>query len=225
MHQYRLEGFRNVRLSDYESHPYNEGSLLLALDGLNGAGFGIGGTFGGRAELSDSFDMIAEVTASYAGKGGVFANVSAGVLYNIMNAKMRLGVGAKAGYYVYSKNLGNARILEGTRPPVILSEGTIRNGSPISYTASGISIAPIVDFSMRVSRNVAVGVQAGYQFCIPIKSALMAKTDGGKSISIDPKTHASAYYDPEAEGLVRMEFNPKAEVNGFIGTVYCTYVF
>lgn len=223
LHQYSLKDFKNVRLSDYETHPYNEGSLMLPLADQNGSGMGFGLTVGARGNLSDSFDMIGEVTASMAGKSGVFGNVAVGAIYNFTNAKYRIGAGGKVGYFMYSKSLGHAQILPGTTPPVMLNEGTIRNGDALSYTVSGLSLTPVLDCSFRISRNIAVGIQAGYQFCIPLSSSLHAK--GTNDVNIDPQKHKSAYYEPDSEKLVNTSFNPKASVNGFTGTVYCSYVF
>ena len=224
-HQYKLSGFRDVRISDYETYGANEGSLLLPLASQNGSGIGFGATIGLRGNLTESWDVLSDFTATFAGKGGGFYNLTLGAIYDLTeieagNYRLHLGAGGKIGYFMYSKNLGKAEILKGTTPPVAFPEGRINNGDPISYKVYGFNIEPLLVLTMKVTGKIKVGMQLGCHICIPFSNGLSS----GK-VDIDPKTNPGAYYAPNADKLIRMEFNPKASITGITSTVYCIYRF
>lgn len=222
LQQYNISGFKNVRLSDYQRYgAYGEGSLYLPLENANGKGFAYGATVGARSDMGNNCDILAEIQFDYAGKSSFFLNLQVGGVYNFINSNFKLGLGAKAGYYMFNKNLGNADILPGTTPPVKLAAGTIKQGDKLSYMVSGISITPVLDVSYKVGRNIAVGFMGGYQFGVQITNALTA----GNNVNISPSKSPEAYYDPTAEGFERIKLEPKVSVMGFTGSVYCTYVF
>lgn len=220
--QYSINDFKNVRISDYARYGSSEeGSLLLNLEDANGKGLAIGGFFGMRGDKGDDFELIVEAQIDYVGNKSFLINAQVGGIYKLVDAKFKLGVGAKAGYYMFDKMLGTAEILQGTTPPVILSTGTIRNGDSISYSVSGISATPFLDVSYKVGRNIAIGFMGGYQLGIQITSSLTA----GENVNISPEKNPEAFYEPTASGFYRTSFDPKVSVNGFTGSVYCSYVF
>lgn len=221
LQQYDISGFRNARLSDYQRWGAQEGSLYLPLESANGKGMAFGFTAGARADLENGFEVLAEMQMDFPAKNSYFLNLQAGAVYNFINSNFKLGAGAKVGYYIFNRNLGTADILPGTRPPVNLAAGTIKQGDRLSYMVSGISITPVVDLSYKVGKNIAVGFSGGYQIGIQISDKLTA----GEKVNISPDKNPEAYYDPEAEGFERITLNPKVSVNGFTGIVYCTYVF
>ena len=224
-HQYSLKGFKDVRISDYETYGSREGSLLLSLASQNGSGLGFGATVGLRSTLTEKWDVFSDFTATFAGKGGGFYNLNFGAVYgfkdfDVKGYTLHLGAGGRAGFFMYSKNLGRAEILKGTTPPVAFPDGRIHDGDPISYKVYGINIEPLMELSMKVTEKITVAAQIGLQLSIPFSNALSSD-----KVDIDPKTNPGAYYAPVAEQLRRIDFNPKASINGFSMTIYCRYAF
>lgn len=217
MQQSSVSGLKNARLSDVQYYGANEGSLYLPLESNNGSKLLFGAVVGGRAYMTDEFCALGEVDISFGGAKSFAVNVNVGGLYYFVDSSVRFGLGAKVGFYDYNIDLGKAEVLPGTTPPVILPEGTIYTGDPISFSIIGISLNPIVDFSVRMSDAISFGASVGYQIGFSFSSALTAN-----KVSIDPKT-SGAYYDPESTAIVKIDMDPKASLNGFTAQVYGLY--
>ena len=217
MQQSSVSGLKNARLSDVEYYGANEGSLYLPLEKNNGSKILFGAVVGGRAYLGDEFCALSELDVSFGGAKTFAVNVNVGGLYYFVDSSVRFGLGAKFGFYDYNINLGNAEVLPGTTPPVILPEGTIYTGDPISYSILGMSLNPVVDFSVRMGDAISFGASVGYQIGFSFSSALTAN-----KVSIDPKT-SGAYYDPQSTEIIKIEMDPKVSLNGFTAQIYALY--
>lgn len=221
MQQSSVSGLKNARLSDVQYYGSSEGSLYLPLEQYNGDKPLIGGVLGGRVKLTDQLVSLAEIDATFGGAATFAVNINLGGIFYFVNKNIHLGAGAKVGIYDYNVALGQAEILPGTTPPVILPEGTIYNGDTISYSILGLSLNPFIDFNVDMGA-MAIGASVGYQIGFSFKSSLDAKHGDSDSISIDPET-SGAYYDPEKTTITRIEMNPKVSLNGVTVQVYIMY--
>lgn len=216
--QSSVAGLMNARLSDYQYYGGSEGSLYLPLESANGNRMLFGVVAGAKAYLAERIGVLAEVGYSFGGEKTFAINANIGGLFYFINSNFHLGAGAKLGLFDYNVFLGSARILPGTTPPVILPQGTIRNGDILTYSIMGLNVNPVVDISYDIG-SISVGASVGYQFGFSFKSSLTAN-----KISIDPKT-SGAFYDPEAIGFRRIEMDPKVSLNGFTAQLVVSYKF
>lgn len=218
VHNYEMSDFEDVRISDCYYYQTREGSLLLKLEDANGKGKGIGATFGIRADVSSRFEAIMSLDISFIGEKSSYIGIGGGFLFNVIDSKMKLSVGAKGGVFSLGKTLGDAEVLPGTTPPVILPDGTIREGDLISFDVKGFNVSPILDFIIVMNPKMAVGVSCGYQFGVSAGGTL-----GAENVSISTKTCPEAFYEPTADDLIRKEIDPKGNDNGFKASVYFLY--
>lgn len=214
---YSVSGFEDVRLSDRE-YQKTEGSLLLEMNDANGSGVGIGGVFGIRV-TSSKIDVVFDLEYSSAGKRSRLMNVSGTGIFNILDANIRFGLGAKIGYFNFNKALGNASILEGTQSPVILNGGRIEEGDSLFFNISGLTLAPVVDIIYSFNSKVALGFTSTYQVGVTVKNGITA----GGDVFIDTKKNSKAFFEPDAAKLVKKPFNPKLNINGFNFSLYLVY--
>ena len=217
-------GFKAVRISDYYRYGSSEGSLLLPLADMNGTGVLFTVSAGARYELIPNLNVLGELLVGFASGGTYSYQFDLGAIYEfpfqIISPKFHLGAGAKLGFISYSKGLGNAQVLPGTTPPVILEEGTIRTGDSISFSSMGLDITPIVDAKFQITDALSVGLDMGFQFTIFFKNAIEDTTQG-KTISLDERY----FFKPQAGALERETFTPSVSVTGFKTNIHVLYKF
>ena len=217
-------GFKAVRISDYYRYGSSEGSLLLPLGSMNGTGVLFTAHAGVRYEVIPNLNVLGELLVGFAGGGTYSYQFDLGAIYElpfqIISPKFHLGAGAKLGFISYSKGLGNAQVLAGTTPPVILEEGTIRTGDSISFSSMGLDITPIVDAKFEITEALSVGLDMGFQFTIFLKNAIEDTTQD-KTISVDSRY----FFKPQAGTLVPETFNPSVSVTGFKTNIHVLYKF
>jgi hypothetical protein len=217
-------GFKAVRLSDYYKYGSSEGSLLLPLGDMNGIGVLLTVSGGAKYELLPSLNVLGEVLIGLSSGGTYSYQVDVGAIYElpfqILSPSFHLGAGANIGFLDYSKGLGTAQTLPGTTPPVILDQGTIRNGDKISFTSVGIAITPLVDAKYEITRELAVGMDLGLQISIFFSNQIYDETQK-KSIPLDDKY----FYKPISDDLIRESFKPSVSLTGLKTNVHVLYKF
>ena len=217
--QSSVSGLKNARLSDYQYYGSREGSLYLPLESANGNRLLYGAVIGARTFAAEHLSVLSEVEYSYGGSRTYAINANVGGAYYFVDSSLHVGIGAKVGYFIYNVYLGQASILPGTTPPVILPQGTIRTGDVLIFSIMGVNLNPFLDISVDMGSSFEIGASVGYQIGYSFKSSLTANR-----ISIDPAT-SGAYYDPESPNFVRISMTPKASLNGITAQLYGRYKF
>lgn len=217
--QSSVSGLKNARLSDYQYFGPSEGSLYLPLESANGNRLLYGVVVGARTFVAEHLSVLSEVDYSHGGSRTYAINANVGGTYYFVDSSFHIGIGAKVGYFIYNIFLGQARVLPGTTPPVILPQGTIRTGDILSFSIMGVNVNPFLDISVDMGNSFEVGASVGYQVGFSFKSSLTANR-----VSIDPAT-SGAYYDPESSGFVRITMTPKASLDGVTAQLYGRYKF
>ena len=141
-------GFKKVIVSDYKRYGDSQGSLYLPLEEMNGTGALFTVQIGARYELIPSIYVLGEVCVGFAGTGNSAYQFDVGGIYvlpfNFM-PNLHLGVGAKLGFFGYTRPMGKASVIPGSLAPVKLKEGTIDNGYELSFSSAGFDITPYVN--------------------------------------------------------------------------------
>ena len=224
--QFYASGFKDTRLSDYKRYGSREGSLLLDLDDMNAAGMLITTQLGARYEVLPTIYALGEFSFGLLGLDQYVLQAEAGSLFmfpmGFLLPNLHLGVGIKVGYFDFTKNLGRAKILEGTTPPVKLSEGTIYNGYLIEFSSSGLSLTPMADITLDLSDHLALGFDVGFQWAISFKNALYAKADKD-SDPISISTNSGNFYQPTSGTPVEMSLNPVVSLTGLKMNAHVMY--
>lgn len=230
--QFYASGFKDTRLSDAKyrgtlySSSNNEGSLLLDLDDMNAAGMLITTQLGARYEVLPTIYALGEFSFGLLGLDQYVLQAEAGSLFmfpmGFLLPNLHLGVGIKVGYFDFTKNLGRAKILEGTTPPVKLSEGSIYNGYLIEFSSSGLSLTPMADITLDLSDHLALGFDVGFQWAISFKNALYAKADKD-SDPISISTNSGNFYKPTSGTLTEMTMNPVVSLTGLKMNAHVMY--
>ena len=229
---YNAEGFKNTRLSDkkYQGSlygaQYNEGSLLLNLASMNGFGTLITIQGGARYEVIPNLYALGEACLGFISIDTYALQFEGGALFmfpaSLFVSNLHVGVGAKAGFFDFTKSLGKAKILENTTGPVILPEGKIYENYLIEFSSLGLSVTPFIDLTFDLSKYLAVGVDVGFQWAISFKSALYAKKDKDSSL-IEVNTKSGVFYEPRADALVPMDMDPVVSLTGLKANAHVTY--
>ena len=211
-----VSGMQDVRISDVKYYGLREGSLLLPLAESNGTSVPITLTIGVEGAMAPNFGVIAEICYGFIDGSSYAANLDVGGKYYFANRNFHFGAGVKAGVYYMDKSLGEAKILAGTTPPVILPEGTIYNGDKLTYTVYGMSITPMVDIGFPVSRDLTVGCNVGYQLGFSFGSEFKAG-----DVTVDPENSEDIY---EASLIFKeIDLNPSVSLNGVKASFYVYY--
>ena len=216
MEMANVTGMQDVRISDVKYYPTKEGSLLLPLADSNGTSVPITLTIGVEGALAPNFGAIAELCYGFIDGSSYAANLDVGGKLYFVNRNFHFGVGMKAGVYYMEQSLGEAKILAGTTPPVILPEGTIYNGDKLTYTVYGMSITPMIDLGLPVSRDLTVGCNIGYQLGFSFGSEFKAG-----DVKVDPETSEDIY---EASLIFKeIDLDPSVSLNGVKASFYVSF--
>lgn len=219
-----VEGFKNIRLSDYESFGSNEGSLLLGMAGANGSGMPFTITLGGQAELVDNLFALIDFGFGSMDITSSIGNFNIGAKYYLLNDVFRFGIGAKCGFYNFNLALGAAQILPGTTPPVILSEGRIYNGFDLNYTVYGVNATPFVEVGLMITDSLGININAGYNKGFSTNSEFSASSPlpDADPIIIDVAT-THDFYEARTDAFVHTTIDPQVSIDGVFATVSVTY--
>lgn len=223
---YYAEGFKNTRVSDYRRFGSEEGSLLLNLADMNKSGVLITVQGGVRYETLPNLYALGEACLGFISLDTYALQLEAGGLFmfpmSLFVSNFHVGVGAKVGFFDFTKALGKAQVLQGTTPPVILEAGTISNGDSIEFSTLGVSITPFVDFTFDLGSFLAIGADIGFQWAISVQSGLYAKTGSSGRVAVD--TDSPDFYEPNnSYPPTRMTMDPVVSLTGFKANVHVSY--
>ena len=206
---YKSEGFVNTMLSDYihyQDRPNDIASLKLNLASMNGLGSLVTVNLGARYEAISNLYGLVEFKLGFKDLSTYALHAEAGALAffpaALLIPNLHVGIGVKAGYFDFTKNLGQAEVM-GRAPVIINKNGTkkIEDNSILDFTSSGISLTPFADFTLDLSKSFAIGVDVGYQFAFALKHELVARKDKDvkieDAIKISPSEYGEYYYDLE----------------------------
>lgn len=213
----QVKGMEDVRISDVRKYGAAEGSLLLPLDDANGFSVPVTITLGGQTEIIDNVAVLAELCAGIIDSNSYVGNFDLGAKYYFVNDKFRFGAGLKAGVYYLEKSLGKAEVLAGTTPPVILDEGTVRDGDSLSYTVFGASVTPMLDVGYWLTEKFSIGCNVGYQLGFSFSSKFKAG-----DVEINPKD-SDDIYEARTDGFYSLDLDPTVTLNGVKASLYVSY--
>lgn len=229
---YYAEGFKNLRLSDIRKHPSNYDSINLNLADMNKSGVLITVQGGVRYETIPNLYALGEFCLGFISMDTYALQFETGGLFmfpmSLFVPNFHVGVGAKVGFFDFTKALGEAHMLprENGTPALyidIWNESDtqsiqIHNGDTIEFSTLGMSITPFVDFTFDLGSFLAIGVDVGFQWAISFKSALYKGSRDSRE-SIDSKS--PDFYIPGTFTPTTM--TPVVSLTGFKANAHVTY--
>jgi len=238
---YNSNGFVDTVLSDYTVYQTLPGSLKLNLASMNGLGSLITVNLGARYEAISNLYGLVEFKLGFIDPSTYALHAEAGALAffpaALLIPNLHVGVGVKAGYFDFTKNLGKASVLDHAPVKIQgLDSKAIRNNYLLDFISSGISITPFADITLDLSKSFAIGVDIGYQFAIALKHALYARENKDvkmeDAITISPSEYKSYYYDleefeasaPSDRSFVReTDLDPMVSLTGLTVNAYVMF--
>ena len=158
----QIKGLEDVHISDGDTQNA-EGRLNLPMGSYNTDGPGLmgalklGATFG-RGRVLWAVDLYAG--ASDGISGGALLG---GIDIRVKQGKLLIGVPLRIGGIFGGAGLGKAALLTGSTGPVILPQGTIREGDPINATISGLMGSAGVLGEFWITKKLAIRGEASVQ--------------------------------------------------------------
>ena len=234
---YNTEGFVNTMLSDKKDYQYNPSliaRLKLNLESMNGLGSLVTVNLGARYEAISNLYGLVEFKLGFKDLSTYALHAEAGALAffpaALLIPNLHVGIGVKAGYFDFTKNLGQAEVMG--RAPVIIGTKEIKDKSILDFTSSGISLTPFADFTLDLSKSFAIGVDVGYQFAFALKHELVARKDKDVKIEdatkISPSEYPEYYYDLESYQnsslyIKETDLDPKVSLTGLTVNAYVMF--
>lgn len=237
---YKSDGFTDILLSDYPDWASSAGSIELKLKSMNGLGSLVTVNLGARYEAISNLYGLFEFKLGFKDLSTYALHAEAGALAffpaALLIPNLHVGVGVKAGYFDFTKSLGEAKVLD--HGPVRIRRSNtnkIDDNYLIDFTSSGISITPFADITLDLSKNFAIGVDVGYQFAIALKHALYARADKDvkreEATVISPREYSEYFFDleefkasaPSDRSYVEKSLDPMVSLTGLTVNAYVMF--
>jgi hypothetical protein len=186
----QVSGLEDVHVSDWETHPgADEGRLALPLGAYNTEGAGLMpavklGLGFGKGPVQGIFELYA---------GGV-SNLGGGALLIGGDLRMEkgqfvLGVPLRVGAVFGTISLGDAKIIDGFTPPVLLDAGAINEGDPLNATITGIMASVGVLGEFWLTKKFAIRAEAQVQQGSFSAFSIAAGEDDSETQEVDERVH------------------------------------
>jgi hypothetical protein len=159
----QVSGLADVHVSDWETHPTAEGRLALPLGDYNTVGAGLMpavklGLGFGKGAVQGIFELYAGGVTNLGG-GAVLV----GADLRMEKGQFVLGVPLRVGGVFGSVSLGEAKVIDGFTPPVVLDAGTINEGDPLKATITGLMASAGVLGEFWLTKKFAIRAEAQVQ--------------------------------------------------------------
>lgn len=217
--QYNVEGLKDTILTDKPWYPTSTGSINLELAEGNGSGLGIGIGFGAKMEVLTNLYGLVDLDMLFAQNKTSLFDVNVGAEYRLVNNAFKLGLGAKIGYYSFSKSAGAAVIIPGTVPPVIL-EGyaRVKAGDLIGAELSGFAVTPFVSIGYSINPTMSIGAMVGYKIGLGEPIAVIS-TDNDVNIPLDK----DGIFYTDLTYTDKVSMSPTLSIDGITASLYVSY--
>ncbi len=179
MLDYDTDDMVPINVSDYQFHPSNEGRVLLDFAKGAAKGYQPGINLGVQYNFLSDLGILLDGSAYYIDKGSYYFNAFLGLEYKLIDLGVfYIGVIPKLGGSYVMIDLGTASQmikpdLSSYQAPVILSEGTIRDGDAIKATMMGFTYQALLSIGVCIG-PVEIFAQGGWTHTISLDMKINA---------------------------------------------------
>jgi hypothetical protein len=220
----KIEGVKDIAVSDWQIYGLGgaEGRMRLPLSKAETSGLVPTVNVGVQADFHPLLTGLLEAHFGFASSNTTLTMISVGGLFTPVNTgRFTLGLGPKVGYAIGTVNFGETSVIPGKLAPVILSEGTIQNGTKIEAGITGVTVQGVISAKYMFTPQIGLQLDGGYLYGVMGDFKLKAKASAGdielkkdnKALVLDNGSSTQAGIDP------------KASMSGAIGTVALVYAF